>query len=205
MKNILFIFVSVILISNLYGQDNETYSTLTLTKHMDQFRFQVPGENRYWFMSKTQTDNKAFALYSPDDGGWFTYWKANSGDMIVSKGRLGIGTSSPSSILDVEKNFNGSTVLEISNNNSGNLARRGIIIGNGSSGSSIFLLSTSTNYNEVSSWSNAGILGTGSQLSNGLIMRTSTGKIRFQPNGASDKIVFDENGYVGIGTTSPAT
>jgi hypothetical protein len=100
MKNLLFIFVSVILFSNLYGQDNETYSTLTLTKNMDQFRFQVPGENRYWFLSKTQIDNKAFALYSPDDGGWFTYWKANSGDMIVSKGRLGIGTTSPATKLE---------------------------------------------------------------------------------------------------------
>lgn len=77
----------------------QTYSTLTLTDYMDQFRFEASGENRYWFMSKTQTDNKAFALYSPEDGGWFTYWKEGSGDMILNKGKIGIGISSPEASL----------------------------------------------------------------------------------------------------------
>lgn len=122
---------------------------------------------------------------------------------ISSSGSVGIGTSSPSAILDVEKNFNGTTSLEISNSSTGNLARRGISIGNGSVSNSVFLISTSPNYDEVISWSNAGILGTDSQLSNGLIMRTAAGKIRFQPNGTTDKVVIDANGNVGIGISSP--
>ncbi|RNL68604.1 hypothetical protein ED312_23170, partial [Sinomicrobium pectinilyticum] len=120
-------------------------------------------------------------------------------------GNVGIGTVNPTSILEVEKNFNGSTMLTISNNDDGNSARRGIFIGNGASGSSVYLLSTSPNYNVVDSWGNAAVLGVDSQLSNGLIVRTSKGSIRFQPAGTSDKIVFAETGNVGIGTTNPGT
>ncbi|MBQ4804320.1 hypothetical protein J8L88_15760 [Aquimarina sp. MMG015] len=118
-------------------------------------------------------------------------------------GKFGIGTTNPTNILSIEKNQNGSTLLEINNSNSGNSARRGIIIGEGTPGKSVYLLSTSSNYNQVNTWANAGVLGTDSQLSNGLIMRSASGKIRFQPNGISDKIVFDENGNIGIGTTNP--
>lgn len=123
--------------------------------------------------------------------------------ILFNGGNVGIGTTNPANILSIEKNQNGSTLLEINNSNSGNSARRGIIIGEGTPGKSVYLLSTSSNYNQVNTWANAGILGTDSQLSNGLIMRSASGKIRFQPNGISDKIVFDENGNVGIGTTNP--
>ncbi len=123
---------------------------------------------------------------------------------IESTGSVGIGTTAPSNILDIEKNFNGSTFLEISNNSTGNKARRGITIGDGASGKTVSLISTSANYNEVSSWTNAGILSTDNQLSNGLVLRTSQGKIRFQPNGLTDKVVINPNGNVGVGTTAPS-
>lgn len=121
---------------------------------------------------------------------------------IESTGSVGIGTTTPSSLLDVEKNHNGTTFIEVTNNNTGSSARRGISIGNGLPGNSVYLLSTSANYNQVSTWNNAAILGTDSQLLNGLIMRSSVGRIRFQPGGINDKIVFTENGDVGIGTTN---
>lgn len=135
------------------------------------------------------------------------YGSSQGIDLILndSGGKVGIGTTSPSAVLDVEKNFNGTSTIEISNSNTGNLARRGISIGNGTAGNSVFLLSTSANYNAVNTWANAGVLGTDSQLSNGLILRSSTGKIRFQPSGTTDKIVFDANGKVGIGTTTPTS
>jgi hypothetical protein len=69
---------------------------------MDQLRFEVSGENRYWIMSKTQgSQDKGFALYSPDDGYWWTYWKEGTGDMIVYRGKVGIGTVSPDTKLTV--------------------------------------------------------------------------------------------------------
>jgi len=67
---------------------------------MDQIRFEVPGENRYFIMSKP-TSNVSFGIYSPEDGGWFTYWRTNTGDMIIPRGNLGIGTTAPTSKLSV--------------------------------------------------------------------------------------------------------
>ncbi len=124
-------------------------------------------------------------------------------NVLGTTGNVGIGTNDPSAILDIEKNLNGNTILEITNKSNGTSARRGISIGNGTSGNSVYLLSTSSNYNQVNSWSNSGVLGTDSQLLNGLILRSSVGKIRFQPGGITDRIVFTENGSVGIGTTNP--
>ena len=121
----------------------------------------------------------------------------------TSNGGVGIGTSAPSSKLDIEQNLNGSTFVEITNTSTGNSARRGITAGNGTPGHSAFILSTSANYNTVPTWANSGVVGTDSQLLNGLVLRTSSGKIRFQPNGTSDKIVFTEYGSVGIGTNNP--
>ncbi len=120
---------------------------------------------------------------------------------VKDNGNVGIGTTSPSAKLDIENNHNGTTSIEVTNSSTGNSARRGIHIGNGSVGSSVYLLSTSANYNVVSNWSNSGVLGTDSQLANGLVIRTSVGKIRFQVGGVTDKIVFNESGDVGIGTT----
>lgn len=88
---------------------------LKMTGDYDQIKFEVPGENRYWIMSKTQgTSDRAFALYSPEDGGFFTYWQEGSGDMIVNKGSIGIGTPSPSAKLDVNgtSNFTGRMTVD---------------------------------------------------------------------------------------------
>lgn len=122
---------------------------------------------------------------------------------LETTGAVGVGTLTPSSLLDVEKNYDGTTFVEITNSSTGTAARRGISIGNGNSGYSVYLMSTSENYNQVASWIKAGVLGTDSQLNNGLILRTSAGKIRFQPGSTVDQIVFTEGGYVGIGTTNP--
>ena len=122
---------------------------------------------------------------------------------IRNDGNVGIGTTAPGSKLDIEQNHNGSTYVEITNTNAGNAARRGISIGNGMPGHSAYFLSTSPNYDAVSTWANSGVLGTDSQLLNGLVLRTASGKIRFQPNGIDDKVVFSENGNVGIGTPNP--
>ena len=81
-------------ISSLILAQDPSYNTLTLTKAYDQLKFQIPGEHRYFFMSKPST-NTSFGLYSPDDGGWFTYWNTGSGNMILNKGKIGVGNSTP--------------------------------------------------------------------------------------------------------------
>ena len=103
MKNLfklLLLLFFLLNITNVISQD--TFSRIYLNNIQDQIQFNVPNQNRYWLMSKTETDNKALALYSPDDGGWFTYWKKTSGDMVINKGNLGIGTVPESNInLDI--------------------------------------------------------------------------------------------------------
>ena len=83
---------------------------LILDGSMDQIQFEHPGEKRYYFMSKTKADNKAFALYSPDELGWLTYWKEGTGDMIDENGNVGIGTSTPGSKLHVNGSGGGAVV-----------------------------------------------------------------------------------------------
>ena len=122
---------------------------------------------------------------------------------ITNTGSIGIGTTSPSNKVDIEQDINGTVAIEVTNTNTGNQARRGIYVGNGTSGNMAYLLSTSSNYDGIPSWQSSGVLGPDSQLSNGLVLRSASGGIRFQPSSTSDKIVFDSNGNVGIGITNP--
>lgn len=104
MKNIrnLFFIGLILIISSQKLTGQATYGSIKLTANYDQLKFEVPGENRYWLMSKTiGSNNKAYGFYSPDEGGWFTYWKQGSGDMILSKGKIGLGTTSPDQMLSI--------------------------------------------------------------------------------------------------------
>ncbi|WP_051336015.1 hypothetical protein [Aquimarina latercula] len=197
MKKIVFLTLSFLLISLHSISQTETSNNekINLQSPSSVSLFQSNSSNGVWATGTITADR--FGIF--EDA---TSTKERL--TILPGGNIGIGTTNPANILNIEKNQNGSTLLEINNNNSGNSARRGIIIGEGTPGKSVYLLSTSSNYNQVNTWANAGVLGTDSQLSNGLIMRSASGKIRFQPNGISDKIVFDENGNVGIGATSPS-
>lgn len=76
-------------------------SRLYLSNYMDQIRFEVPGEKRYFLMSKTINEDKALALYSPEDGGWLFEVKEQSGNFIINRGNLGVGTTTPDYKLDV--------------------------------------------------------------------------------------------------------
>ncbi len=89
-----------------------TNTSITLTAAYDQIKFEPLGYNRYFFMSKP-VSSIAFGHYSPDDGGWFTYWKTGSGDMIIKKGSVGIGTISPQANLHISAGTAGNATLRI--------------------------------------------------------------------------------------------
>ena len=99
-NNKLLILLIMICISGWAKAQTQTFGTIKLASTMDQIRFEILGESRYFIMSKPAS-NISFGIYSPDDGGWFTYWKTNSGNMVITKGNLGIGTDNPTSKLSV--------------------------------------------------------------------------------------------------------
>jgi hypothetical protein len=83
---------------------------MILTNQMDQLRFEINNQKKYWFMAKPSV-GFAYAMYSPDDGGWFTTWKTGTGDMILHKGKLGIGTTNPSHKLSVAGTINSEEII----------------------------------------------------------------------------------------------
>ncbi|MTI19980.1 hypothetical protein E1176_03000 [Fulvivirga sp. RKSG066] len=123
---------------------------------------------------------------------------------ITAGGFVGIGTPSPTQLLQIDKAQDKTTAIKISNNNEGAYSRSGIILSNGETGKETLLVSTSANYAAVPSWSNSGVLSTGSKVYNGLVLRSSVGGIRFQPNGTTDHVVIGSGGKMGIGTTNPS-
>nr|WP_319570997.1 hypothetical protein [uncultured Draconibacterium sp.] len=99
-----FLILLVFLTHQMDVKSQDIFSRIYLISNQDQIQFNIPNENRYWIMSKP-SHNYAFALYSPDDGNWFTHWKTGSGDMVMNRGSLGINIS-PNAKLHVGSNEN---------------------------------------------------------------------------------------------------
>jgi hypothetical protein len=113
MKKLLSVLIFVAIGSQAMAQVG-TYENIDLTHEYDQIRFIVPGEPRYYLMSKTSgTNNKALALYSAQDnagGSWFFTVKEGTGDFIIHKGNVGIGTTTPNEKLTVNGTIYGKEV-----------------------------------------------------------------------------------------------
>ena len=152
------------------------------------------------FISGDDTTNK--------DDGEITFETASAGTTterlrIDNTGRVGIGTTNPSQLLDIEKNQNTDTALEINNTNTGTSARSRLLLGN--LNGNLNLMTAGSGYTGVSTWTNKGIIGTDSLL-DGLVFYTAgTGdNISFELGAAgTTDVIFTSTGNVGIGTASP--
>ena len=115
--------------------------------------------------------------------------------------RIGIITSSPSDELHIKESKNGDVAAQIENTNTGSSARARLQLSSDSA--SLQLYATAAAYSGVSSWSDAGVITTGSGASGGLILNTtaSGGTIKFQIQ-QSEKVRIDNDGRVLIGTTT---
>jgi len=129
--------------------------------------------------------------------------EANLFHVDAGNRRIGIITSSPSDELHIKESKNGDVAAQIENTNTGSSARARLQLSSDSA--SLQLYATGAAYSGVSSWSDAGVITTGSGASGGLILNTtaSGGTIKFQIQ-QSEKVRIDNSGRVGIGTTSPA-
>ena len=124
---------------------------------------------------------------------------------------VGIGGSPNSSYkLDVsgdtliQESESGDLKLVVNNVSTSTLARSAISLINNSGSSAGFAL-PSTNYTGITGWANRLILNTDSNISNGILVRPSTGGFTVSANGlANTNLRVDTNGRVGIGTGSPS-
>ena len=121
--------------------------------------------------------------------------------VISSNGNVGIGTTAPSERLDISHNGDSTNGILVTNSSVGTSARASLTLTSDSA--RIDFYATSNAYNGVSGWNDAGIISTSSNSSNGLILNSQVGGIKFQ-DATSTIMVVSDGGNVGIGTTSPS-
>lgn len=138
-------------------------------------------------------------LYS-DNGIQLT---TNSGfGVVIPNGNVGIGTTSPSSILDIYKSQNTSTTFLIKNNNAGASAETYITASNGTYITSIGTRGTGTAA-YLGLDTNSGMLNYDGNTSLTINATNPSGVIKFTTNGFTERMRILANGNVGIGTSSP--
>jgi hypothetical protein len=96
MKKLTTLILMVLICGTVRGQ----YEKITLTGAYSQIRFEPTGLSNYYLGTKAQ-DKMALGLYGGKEKSWLTYWKEETGDMIIKKGKVGIGTASPQSPLHI--------------------------------------------------------------------------------------------------------
>ena len=115
----------------------------------------------------------------------------------IANSRVGIGTSSPLDEVHISKSVNGDTTLQIENANAGTGARANLHLQ--SDASRLDIYATSSTYNGVASWVDAGVINAGTPSSGGLILNSQAGGIKFQ-TGTNERMRITSDGKVGIGT-----
>lgn len=133
----------------------------------------------------------------------FADWTPTGSDIVYTAGNVGIGTSSPTTILDVVRNQNANTFIRIANNNTG------------LTGKAYFIADNGTHVVRVQQ-NGTGFGGFGSTLpGEGVLYSTSPaftimsdnvdGILKFATGGADERMRIDASGNVGISTMLPSS
>ena len=121
-------------------------------------------------------------------------------DMIISGGgNVGIGTTSPGSRLNVLHSSNATNGITVENATTGTSARSTVRLVSDAGQLDVYV--TSSTYNGVSSWTDAGVLSTSSTTSGGLVLNAQSGGIKFQ-DATTEIMRISDGGKVGIGTAT---
>jgi hypothetical protein len=122
-------------------------------------------------------------------------------------GNVGIGTTAPSTIFEVVDNKDASNYIKVRNESSGVNARVGYLLYNGSGVGDYFaFVLNGKNYNGVPGWADRVITGSGSSVTNGLVLYATTGGIQMSASGANNPDIYvSSNGNVGFNTRNPSS
>jgi len=130
------------------------------------------------------------------------YWTLNGANLYNNAGtNVGIGTTNPGYLLHIKKDQNASTDFTIENATNDTNARS--LVRAGVPGGSTYFGSAQSNYTAVSDFTSSGFIGSDGSLTNGFVIRTGAGGIRFNPGGA-EAMRIANTGNVGIGLTNPS-
>lgn len=134
----------------------------------------------------------------------FVFSQTNS---FPSSGSVGIGTTSPSSILEVLGEVDAPTQIKVINQSLESNARAGYSLWNGTGTGDYFaFLLNGKNYTGVPGWANRLTIQSGSQVLNGVLFYANQGGIQFSTSGTNNPDIFiAPNGNVGFSTSNPAS
>ena len=119
--------------------------------------------------------------------------------LATSSGSVGIGTSSPGTILDVSQSLNGASTIRLTNSNAGASASAGLSVAN--SGSSGQFTIAGASYGGYGAWT---ANDTMAYASTNLVLMADSGSgvIKFSTGGNGEKMRITSSGNLLIGSTT---
>ena len=121
---------------------------------------------------------------------------------LDTSGNLGIGTASPSQVVEASKNQNADTAIKVTNANSGSAATAQFFASNGTNQTQFFQTGTSYGTSGVLEANQGGIYN-GTTAGIALVAAGGSGILRFATGGTTERMRIDSSGNLGIGTASP--
>jgi len=156
-------------------------------------RLSEVGLTNYWELGRDNTISGDFTINS------------NASEMmrIMTSGNIGIGTSSPTQLVEAYKSSNADAVYQITNPNTGESATAQFFASNGTNRTQFY--HTGTSYGTLGAIV-ACQGGMYNQTTAGLAMIANnvSGIIKFATGGTTEKVRIDASGNFGINTTSPS-
>jgi hypothetical protein len=119
---------------------------------------------------------------------------------FLTNGYFGVGTNNPSQVIEASQSFNGDSVIQITNTNTGSAAVAQIFASNGTTRTQFY--HTGTNYvGSGAIVADQGGMYNAYSAGLAIVAANAAGVIRFATGGGVQKAMFDASGQLGINVT----